>query len=526
MTINYRLGPLGFLALPGTNIQGNMGMKDQLMAMRWVKQNIAKFGGDPGRITISGLSAGAVSVHAHILSPLGQGEGLFHRAMAQSGTMLMGVGIDRPYRDSRRLLENLCNMNTTTEGIPQDLSSSCLFTLSAEDIVKETTKPFTLWTKPTLERIQIEKSDPSFVGYAMWPCIDDYATTPFLPTHPITIIHNQQQKMVPFMTGVTKEEGAMISPGLWKDMDPSNNIVKDNWGWLGAKTLKYDYEITFEDELEARMIAHFYVGEGGLVKENKQGLTDMLTDAYFAAPNNEAVKLHAKAPAPVYNYLFSYKGSFTMATFYSMGNAETLKEDWGVAHGDDAQYMLKLKLKGQPTVVTEDDKKMVEIMQKLISNFVRYGDPTPVEYDDIPKWNPAQKSRAACIYMDLSLTPTEAHRMFTDRMTFWHMLRFKAELDEYAVDLQEAEMLVEIENAIEEDEHDDDDDDSDDDSEEDDSDESDEGLTDENMTKRRRMRRIRWIRRNIMRKIQRPGRKARMEARKKRKLAKKMQSMM
>ena len=42
VTINYRLGPLGFMALPGTNIQGNMGMKDQLMAMRWVKQNIAR----------------------------------------------------------------------------------------------------------------------------------------------------------------------------------------------------------------------------------------------------------------------------------------------------------------------------------------------------------------------------------------------------------------------------------------------------------------------------------------------------
>merc|ERR1712055_504450 len=82
VTINYRLGPLGFLALPGTNIQGNMGMKDQLVAMQWVKDNIARFGGDPGRITIAGLSAGGVSVHAHLVSPLGRGEGLFHRALA------------------------------------------------------------------------------------------------------------------------------------------------------------------------------------------------------------------------------------------------------------------------------------------------------------------------------------------------------------------------------------------------------------------------------------------------------------
>ena len=82
-----------------------MGMKDQLLALRWVKANIARslfhlihqlsvvqlprFGGDPGRITIAGLSAGGMSVHGHVLSPLGKDEGLFHRAIAMSGTLLM-----------------------------------------------------------------------------------------------------------------------------------------------------------------------------------------------------------------------------------------------------------------------------------------------------------------------------------------------------------------------------------------------------------------------------------------------------
>ena len=61
MTINYRLGPLGFLALGGRDdITGNQGLKDQLMALRWIKKNIASFGGDPNRITIAGGSAGAI----------------------------------------------------------------------------------------------------------------------------------------------------------------------------------------------------------------------------------------------------------------------------------------------------------------------------------------------------------------------------------------------------------------------------------------------------------------------------------
>merc|ERR1712020_862178 len=86
--------------------------------------------------------------------------------------------------------------------------------------------------------------------------------------------------------------------------------------------------------------------------------------------------------------------------------------------------------------------------------FIRYGDPTPVEYTDIPKWNPAQKSRAACIYMDINLKPQERHRMFSERMTFWNMFTYKEMLEEYAVDNKEARMLIEIETAIDESEDD------------------------------------------------------------------------
>jgi carboxylesterase type B len=311
VTFNYRLGPLGFMAIPGTNIQagwlwivlgvtsvqtqGNMGMKDQLLAMRWVKQNIARFGGDPGRITISGLSAGAVSVHGHVLSPLGRGEGLFHRAIAHSGTMLMPIDSEGVFEDGRLFLEKMCNMNTTVEGIPENLTASCLFSLSADALITECLKPMALWAQPMDRKIELEKADPSNLGYRMWVVVDDYADTPFMPSHPVTVLHNQQQKMVPFMTGVTKDEGALIAPMLWKDMNETNNVVKDNWGHIGAKQLFPGFrEYTFDDQLKAKMIAHFYVGEGGLVRANKQGLMDMFTDAYFAAPNTETVRLHAK----------------------------------------------------------------------------------------------------------------------------------------------------------------------------------------------------------------------------------------
>jgi para-nitrobenzyl esterase len=89
VTINYRLGPLGFLAHPALSKEsdhgssGNYGMLDQIAALEWVKRNIARFGGDPARVTIFGESAGSWSVCYLVASPLA-GE-LFHRAIGQSG---------------------------------------------------------------------------------------------------------------------------------------------------------------------------------------------------------------------------------------------------------------------------------------------------------------------------------------------------------------------------------------------------------------------------------------------------------
>ena len=91
VTLNYRLGPMGFLCLPElkqeAGFTGNYGLYDQHTAIRWVKDNIAAFGGDPDNITIMGQSAGGMSVQQHCLSPLS--EGLFHKAVMSSGGGVM-----------------------------------------------------------------------------------------------------------------------------------------------------------------------------------------------------------------------------------------------------------------------------------------------------------------------------------------------------------------------------------------------------------------------------------------------------
>ncbi|NXT50370.1 SASB hydrolase, partial [Pluvianellus socialis] len=84
VTIQYRLGIVGYFSTGDKHARGNWGYLDQVAALQWIQENIIHFGGDPGSVTIAGESAGGVSVSALVLSPLAKG--LFHKAISESGT--------------------------------------------------------------------------------------------------------------------------------------------------------------------------------------------------------------------------------------------------------------------------------------------------------------------------------------------------------------------------------------------------------------------------------------------------------
>lgn len=103
VTFNCRLGRFGFFAFPALSrehpeeLKGNYAYMDQIAALRWVQRNIAAFGGDPKNVTISGFSAGGVSVHSLLASPLARG--LFHKAIVHSGGSRDSVLTARPMRE-------------------------------------------------------------------------------------------------------------------------------------------------------------------------------------------------------------------------------------------------------------------------------------------------------------------------------------------------------------------------------------------------------------------------------------------
>ncbi|MFH4981757.1 hypothetical protein AB6A40_008466 [Gnathostoma spinigerum] len=133
VNINYRVGPFGYLYLDDEEVPGNMGMLDQQMALQWVQDNVAAFGGDPKSVTLFGESAGAASIVAHLIAPGSQG--LFKRGILQSGSLDNHWSLDSPehaMEKSQKLIELLnCTKTTVKESI------RCMKALPPDVIVSE-----------------------------------------------------------------------------------------------------------------------------------------------------------------------------------------------------------------------------------------------------------------------------------------------------------------------------------------------------------------------------------------------------
>ncbi len=199
VTINYRLGPFGFLAHPALSEEdpngssGNYGLLDQIQALRWVKNNIANFGGDPDRVTIFGESAGGWSVCHLLASP--RAEGLFHRAVIESGGCDTTTSQEKGFQHGRKLAENL---GCTGEDV-----LSCMRSKPALEIHQN----------KSLEEDSGDLLNFEDVGFTWIPHVDGYA----LEQVPISALRSGEYNRVPLMVGSNRDEAKLFTltmPGI------------------------------------------------------------------------------------------------------------------------------------------------------------------------------------------------------------------------------------------------------------------------------------------------------------------------
>ena len=367
VTLNYRLGALGFLWLGDLDDRyrssGVNGLLDQAAALAWVRDNIASFGGDPGNVTIFGESAGAMSVSTLLALPAARG--LFHRAIAQSGaahntfTPAMGAAM------TEQFMQHL--------GV-DDLDG--LLGATAEDIAVAATKvEAKLYDDPS------GLGGPTGIALAMafQPVVDGA----HLPENPLTAVAEGRAVDVPFLTGTNLDEWnlfALMSPG-----------------GLDDPRLLERLERIFGTGHPVRDA--YSAGRPGATPDDLWNA--VLTDATFRIPAIRLVEARAAASSPTWQYLFTWATPAFGGVVKSC-HALEIPFVFGVLDNHGAELFL-----GGP--VDDDLRRLSTSMQDAWLAFARTGDP------GWAPWNPTDRpTQRFDVELELLTDPMAAERAVWD----------------------------------------------------------------------------------------------------------------
>uniref|UniRef100_A0A1B6J7A4 Carboxylic ester hydrolase n=1 Tax=Homalodisca liturata TaxID=320908 RepID=A0A1B6J7A4_9HEMI len=351
VSINYRLGPLGFLSTEDDIVPGNNGLKDQVMALQWLQKNIAAFGGNAGSVTITGMSAGGASVHYHYLSP--RSVGLFHKGVSMSGSALCPWTQTEEAANKARTLASALGCPTA----PNWEMIKCLRKRPARRIVRLVSTPlFMPW---------------HFNPYTPFGPVQERAgLQPFLTQHPLDILRMGHIQPRPWLVSVTSEEGLYPVSNFVANASLLAEIERD---WLKIAPALLDYNYTtpahLQDEISLK-IKQFYMKGQPISRATTAPFIQMVGDRLFVVNVERAARLQSAARlAPVYFYRFSYRGKHSYSEQMSWGSTE----NFGVSHGDDTGYMLGVEYMNP--LETDSDRKMSKLMVNMWVNFARTGKP-------------------------------------------------------------------------------------------------------------------------------------------------------
>lgn len=339
VTFNYRVGIFGFLSTGDSVIPGNYGLKDQVLALKWTNENIHLFGGDIEKITIYGVSAGAVSVGYHLL--IKQSAGLFRAAIAESGSPLNTYSfLPQPERYALQLTQAI-NPNISSNATSEEIRNF-LMTLDGRTIDNFS-------RSPTISQpgVAIEPESPTAVVtkemYEMFAAGDFYK--------------------VPMLMGINSEEsiyiatstGALVKRGRTYDADPSL-VLPDI----------FPYDSAGDKNTIGEAIKLIYMNESDTWAERTGRVVRHFSDQRFTRANIMAGKLISKY-VPVYFYQFSYDGD--------LGGWSIVVEDADrVQHGEECKYIF---LEQPVELVSESDGLTHKRLLRMWIDFIKYLNPTP-----------------------------------------------------------------------------------------------------------------------------------------------------
>ncbi|XP_044745323.1 uncharacterized protein LOC123307171 [Coccinella septempunctata] len=392
ISINYRLGFLGFYHFKDKSlgVPGNAGLKDMVMALKWVKRNVRNFNGDPDNITIFGESAGGASVHLLVLSPMAKG--LFHKAIAQSG----------------------CALNLWAEG--DNITPIVAKSLNMEG-ADERTVLRKLRSMKVEDLFAIQESFPDpwdvsvkrFIGYVVED--PNQEEEPFLSEHPMKILERGVYNHVPLMMGYNSREGMLVHGSGKK---PFKQIIPDI-----EKTVPNYLGIpkgSSSSKIVANKIMEHYFGDQDPDEADVDLSYKLWSDNFFIRDIYRSVSGHCRnSSKPVYLYEMTIETSLNMFKF--LASIETP----GVCHADDIFYLFKTPLNSDIEPGSPEDEA-VRRFCKLWTNFAKRGDPNPPVRDHLLPvvWKAFRNESKN--YLEIGEELVARVEPLKERMQFWEDL--------------------------------------------------------------------------------------------------------
>ncbi|KAL7018772.1 hypothetical protein ACKWTF_010907 [Chironomus riparius] len=296
VTINYRLGVLGFLSTGDAAAQGNWGMKDMITALQWVRNNIASFGGNVNQITVFGESAGSVGVHYLLLTRLGTG--LFNRAIMQSGVTVAPWGFQpNPLSEATNLGRRLgLTWSSTTDLVNQ------LRNIPPQRLVDNQGG----WLDLTIPR--------GFSPFEFVPNVEP-ANSPesrFLTDTPVNIMNRGDILTMPIIIGFMSVESLfMVREHLFDDTTLAQFATNPHF-YVHPSFNLAPTQTTQVNEVATTM-RNMYFNGGHPTMETRFNYSQFMSDHHFAYSIDRCVRYHARRQTqPIYYYKFDFDGSLNM----------------------------------------------------------------------------------------------------------------------------------------------------------------------------------------------------------------------
>lgn len=354
VSIQYRLNIFGYMYLNNTDAPGNMGMLDQVMALKWIKNNIQSFGGDPSRITLFGQSAGAHSVSLHLLSPLSRD--YYTNAIMESGSCLTNdVSSNKPATFAKYL--------SILRGV------NCTGSVSEMLTCARSINPQVLYQAAMQGTLD---------GFIFRPLVDGY----FLPDEPKVLTATGQFKKCPIILGANKDEAIEFYPSKFTDFQGTAKpvITYNKLRQYITSMFTYYPKYPFRpSNTTLETIIHQYTNWKNL--ENTNANFDNLDYSYgdylFRCPVAEVADTYASFNQDTYFYHFVHHSSNSKDPVW-----------FGATHGAELEYVFGAPL-AYGSTFNNQEKVLSRKILNFWSNFAKYSNPNgPNSWYDNCGFNP------------------------------------------------------------------------------------------------------------------------------------------